>query len=343
MDKKIILAAAGSGKTTYLVNQISKESRSLIITHTIANKLNLRESIIRKFGFFPENIRIQTYFSFLYSFCIQPFLMNEYKLKGLNYNYKYNQNWYEKGDKRYLTNTNRLYHNRAAKFIDEKNLSAEIKIRLEKYYQYLYIDEVQDFAGHDFNLLRVISQSNINALYVGDFYQHTFDTSRDGRVNEGLHDNYEEYKNKFRKLNFDVDERTLIKSYRCSPQVCQYIHDKLNINIESRKCNTTEITYIDNKARIENIMINDDIVKLFFKEHYLYQCRSRNWGDSKGENKYNDVCVVLNKETLNHYRENRLFVLKNQTLNKLYVAISRAHGNVYFIAEKDIQEYKRKK
>jgi DNA helicase-2/ATP-dependent DNA helicase PcrA len=341
MGKKIILAAAGSGKTTYLVNQISKESRSLIITHTIANKLNLKESIIRKFGFFPENIRIQTYFSFLYSFCIQPFLMTEYKLKGVIY--KYNQNRYAKGDKRYLTDTNRLYYNRVAKFIDEKNLNTEVRMRLEKYYQYLYIDEVQDFAGHDFNLLRVISQSNINALYVGDFYQHTFDTSRDGRVNEGLHDNYEEYKEKFRRLNFDVDEKTLIKSYRCSPQVCQYIQDKLNINIESHKCNTTEIIYINSNSEIENIMKNNNIIKLFYKEHYLYQCRSRNWGDSKGENKYNDVCIVLNKETLNHYQMNTLCKLKNQTLNKLYVAISRAHRDVYFIAEKNIQDYKIKK
>jgi DNA helicase-2/ATP-dependent DNA helicase PcrA len=341
MDKKIILAAAGSGKTTYLVKQISKEGRSLIITHTIANKLNLKEGIIRKFGFFPENICIQTYFSFLYSFCIQPFLMNEYKIKGLSY--KNNKNWYAKGNRRYLTDTNRLYHNRAAKFVDKNNLNAEVRMRLEKYYQYLYIDEVQDFAGHDFNLLRVISQSNINALYVGDFYQHTFDTSRDGRVNEGLHDNYEEYKERFRKLNFDIDERTLIKSYRCSPQVCRYIQDKLNINIESHKCNMTEIIYINNKARIKNIIENDNIVKLFFKEHYLYQCRSRNWGDSKGENGYNDICVVLNKETLYHYREDRLCDLKNQTLNKLYVAISRAHRNVYLIAEKDIQDYKIKK
>ena len=330
MDKRIILAAAGSGKTTYLARHISESSRSLIITYTKATELNLRESIINRFGFFPENIRIQTYFSFLYSFCIQPFLMNEYKLNGLIY--KQNLYRYAIGDRRYLTNTNRLYYNRAAKFIAEKNLYAEIKTRLEKYYQYLYIDEVQDFAGHDFNLLREISQSNINALYVGDFHQHTFDTSRDGRVNETLHDDYNEYKKKFNELKFIVDEKTLIKSYRCSPETCRYIMEKLNINIESHKSNKTEIVYIDDKTKIENIVTDKNIVKLFYKEHYLYHFISRNWGDSKGENKYNNICVVLNDTTLRHYNNNKLNELPKQTLNKLYVAISRAHENIYFIA-----------
>jgi DNA helicase-2/ATP-dependent DNA helicase PcrA len=341
VDKRIILAVAGSGKTTYLVRQISKEKRSLILTYTDSNNLNLRANIITRFGFYPENIRIQTYFSFLYSFCVQPFLMREYKLNGLIY--KPNENLYAKGDKRYLTGNNRLYHYRAAKFIEEKGLYDNIQKRLEKYYQCLYIDEIQDFAGHDFNLLKNISLSNINILYVGDFFQHTFNTSRDGNVNQNLYADYEKYKEKFKELNFIVDEKTLIKSYRCSPQICSYIKNKLAINIESNKDDMAEIKFIDNQTEIENILKNDQIIKLFYKQHYLYKCKSRNWGDCKGENQYNDVCVVLNEKTLGYYNNDKLKELPAQTLNKLYVAISRAHRSVYFIAEKDIKYYKKEK
>jgi ATP-dependent exoDNAse (exonuclease V) beta subunit len=340
MDKKIILAVAGSGKTTYLVDHIPENKRSLVLTYTDSNNANLRKGILTRFGFFPEYIRLQTYFSFLYSFCIQPFLMFDCKLNGLTY--KPNKNMYAKGDRRYLTNSNRLYHYRAAKFIEEKNLYNNIQKRLEKYYQYLYIDEIQDFAGHDFNLLKCISQSNVNILYVGDFFQHTFDTSRDGTVNQNLHKNYKKYKEEFRKIKFDVDEKTLNKSYRCCPRICEYITDNLNIHIESHKAGNAKIIYIDDNIGIDNLMKNNNIIKLFYQEHYAYNCKSRNWGDCKGENKYEDVCVILNGKTVDYYIKNKLKELPSQTLNKLYVAISRAHRDVYFIAEKNVKNYRKR-
>jgi DNA helicase-2/ATP-dependent DNA helicase PcrA len=307
MGKRVILAVAGSGKTTYLVENIPKDKRSLLLAYTEANVLNLRNGIINRFGYFPDNICLKTYFSFLYFFCVQPFLKYQYKLNGLIY--KENTNRYAKGDTRYMTKKRNLYYNRAAKFAEIKSLYQDIQKRLEKYYQ-----------------------------YVSDFYQHTFDTSRDGNVKQSLHRNYDKYKNNFCILKFIVDEITLIKSYRCSPQICKYITDNFNICIESHK--NSEIMYLDSKTEIENIVRNNDFIKLFRQEHYLYKCKSKNWEDCKGEDIYNDVCVVLNKKTLDHYFKNKLNELSPQTRNKLYVAISRAHGNVYFIAEKDLEDYK---
>ena len=341
MDKRIILASAGSGKTTYLVDQIPEDKRVIILTYTDNNIYNLQESIISKFGYYPDNIRLQTYFTFLYSFCIQPFLMDECNLNGLFF--KINPNKFAKGDKRYLTKNNFLYHYRAAKFIEEKGLNNDINRRLEKYYHFLFIDEIQDFAGHDFNLLEGLSKSNINILYVGDFYQHTYDTSRDGNVRQNLHKNYEDYKTIFRKIGFIVDEKTLIKSYRCTSQICEYISDRLKINIESRRNEATEIRFVNNQQEIDDIMHNSEIIKLFYQEYYNYKCNSKNWGDCKGENKYRDVCVILNKRTSDYYNKNKLHELSSITLNKLYVAISRAHGNVYLISDCDISKYKKPK
>lgn len=41
-------------------------------------------------------------------------------------------------------------------------------------------DEVQDLGGHDFDLIRMIIPQNKDCLFVGDFFQHTFETSLDG-------------------------------------------------------------------------------------------------------------------------------------------------------------------
>ena len=84
MDKRVIFAVAGSGKTTYIVNNLSPDKRSLIVTYTNGNFDNLRKKITEKFGGrWPENVTVMTYFSFLYGFCYKPFLSDKCKAKGV--------------------------------------------------------------------------------------------------------------------------------------------------------------------------------------------------------------------------------------------------------------------
>ena len=86
MDKRVIFATAGSGKTTYIVNSLSAEKRSLIITYTVGNYLNLEKKICKKFnGICPDNITLMRYFPFLYRFCYRPFLADQVKSKGICY------------------------------------------------------------------------------------------------------------------------------------------------------------------------------------------------------------------------------------------------------------------
>ena len=282
MDNRVIFAVAGSGKTTYILNSLSLEKRSLIVTYTNNNVKNLRNGIIEKFGLFPENITLLPYFSFLYSFCYKPFLSYKYKTKGINY--KPNPNKYAKQTNLnyYIDNNKRIYSNRISKILEKTGELDNINARFEKYFDNLFIDEIQDFAGNDFNLLKSITKSNIEILFVGDFYQHTFDTSRDGCVNKNLHNNFEDYILKFREMGLKIDTTTLSKSYRCSPDVSDFINDNLGIEIKSFKEENTEVTLVEEKEKALDIFNNNRVVKLFYSEHYKYNCFSRNWGDSKG-------------------------------------------------------------
>ena len=67
MSNKLIVAAAGSGKTTYLVREALKikDEKVLITTYTEANEREIRKKFLKCNGFIPDNIRIQTWFSFL--------------------------------------------------------------------------------------------------------------------------------------------------------------------------------------------------------------------------------------------------------------------------------------
>ncbi len=65
-------------------------------------------------------------------------------------------------------------------------------------------------------------------------------------------------------------------------------------------------------------------------------CYSQNWGASKGEDHYHDVCIVLNKNSYNLFKAGELHKLNPKTRNKLYVACTRARGDLYFISDKSI-------
>lgn len=336
MDKQLILSVAGSGKTKYLVDKLNLNSRFLIVTYTNNNFFNIKLRVIEKFGFLPENIKIFTYFSFLYSFCFRPFLGRQLKVKGVSY--KICSNQYSKDRARYIDDFGRVYSNRLAKLIEVEKATNDLIERLNKYFDVIMIDEIQDFAAHDFNFLANIIKSNNDVFFVGDFFQHTFDTSRDGSTRKNLHKSYKEYIRECKGLGLTIDTLTLDGSHRCSPTICNYVSLNLGIRISSKRRDETEIKFLDSKNDILEICNNDNIIKLFYQNSHSYDIYSNNWGNSKGINNYCDVCVVLNQTTFKEYQKNSLLSLNEKTKNKLYVAITRCRGNLYFVEERLLKE-----
>jgi similarities with unknown protein len=215
-----------------------------------------------------------------------------------------------------------------------------MKERIEKFYDYFMFDEIQDLGGHDFNLLQAITPTAIDCLFVGDFYQHTFDTSNDGNVNKGLYKDYNKYKKKWSKIGITIDETTLSNSYRCSPTTCQLVLQQLHIQISSHQQNDTKIILVDNQDDADVLFFDNSKVKLFYQEANKYSCYAENWGKSKGLDKFQDICIVLNKTTLQGYKNNTLHQLSPSTINKFYVACTRSKGDIYFIPHVFLDKYK---
>lgn len=335
MDKRIILAVAGSGKTRHIIESLDLNHRSLIVTYTNNNYYNIKSRIIQKFGYFPDNIYLFSYFSFLYSFCFKPFLLNKTRAKGIRFDPCANK--FAKGDKRYIDSKSRVYSNRLTKLIIEKGEAQSVLARISKYFDTVLFDEIQDFAGNDFNFLPYVVNADCDVLFVGDFYQHTFDTSRDGNTNVNLHKQLDGYLDEVKTMGLVVDADTLDSSYRCSPSVCKFVEANLGIAIGSKREDDTEILTVDDAAIIKEIFSDNDVVKLFYQARAKYLCFGKNWGESKGEDRYNDVCIVLNKTTYKLFSENKLGELNPTTRNKLYVAITRTRGKLIFVSEEQLK------
>lgn len=338
MANILMLAVAGAGKTTYLVNQLNEDERFLIVTYTINNVANIRRKIIRRFGYFPANITLLSYYRFLYHECFLPFSKLELCPTGICWQMPADRTRYLGKDKIlfYETNDRILYHNRIAKYCLEFHLQ-EIKERLEKYFDHFYIDEVQDLAGHDFDFIHAIFPLQIDALLVGDYFQHTYDTSADGNLNSGL---YKVLKSYLRKWNHvTIDSRTLSKSYRCTRQVCEFVTRNIGVDIDSHRDDDSRIFVIDSQEAADAILADSNIMKLVYQKSYNYSFKAMNWGASKGLDDFEDVCVILNKTVHKHYKTNTLHLLAASSRNKLYVACTRAHRHLYILSEEYAANY----
>lgn len=339
MDKKLILAVAGSGKTTYIVNLLNAGRRTLIITYTDANYENIVSKIrMQNDGIVPTNVTVFTYFTFLFQFCFKPFLSDECPSKGITFDADTNRFHKQNQKDYYIDKTGRLYSNRLSLLLEKCNVIEDIRKRIEKYFDLFVVDEVQDISGRDFNFLESLFSANVDMLYVGDFYQHTYSTSFDGNVNASLFADRNKYIKRYSQKGIKVDFETLERSWRCGDQVCNFVRDNLGIPIESSIGSTGSIEYIDRPETIEAILRDTSIIKLHYQKANQFGFGHKNWGETKGEDCYQDVCVLLNKTTLDKYRKNELSTLAELTKNKLYVALTRARGNVYLIDESRIDK-----
>src|SRR5690606_28695131 len=138
------------------------ECRSLIVTYTNNNFYNIKSRIIQKFGYLPDNIFLFSYFSFLYSFCFKPFLLYITRAKGIRFDPCKNR--FARGDRRYIDSNHRVYSNRLSKLIIEKGEANSVSVRLSKYFDTVLFDEIQDFAGNDFNFLPYVVNTDCSVL-----------------------------------------------------------------------------------------------------------------------------------------------------------------------------------
>lgn len=87
-------------------------------------------------------------------------------------------------------------------------------------------------------------------------------------------------------------------------------------------------------------MQNDEILKLVYKESSSYPFRSMNWSYSKGDT-VDESCVILTARLegldLTDFSPEEM---PRQTLNKLYVALTRSRKTLYLIKPSDFSEIK---
>lgn len=355
MDKCVILAVAGAGKTYHICHDIDECKRNIILAFTNQNVLNIRRELEKRFNRIPENTIVTTFHSFRYNFMIRPFDCFIGKCYGdlnfrssgvsilappqLRVNGRYNPYYSKDNTLAHYCINHKYYADRLSKLILK---TKEVKTSLldlgcqniARFFDSVYIDESQDYREEDWKLLEQIIKRTHQITLVGDFYQH----SVSGTNNHGIpfqrnkeYIDYESYKSMLQSLGLNVDMRTLIKSRRCSKEVCHFISQKLGITIESQGVTNGNVIFLEEENEIRKALNDDGIVKLVWNSPEKYSFHARTWGYSKGDT-YDAVCILLTKPFEKLSTDNFKLPASISSINKLYVALTRSSGDVYIVA-----------
>lgn len=370
MAKRVILAVAGSGKTYHICHQIDPNKKNLILAYTNENVKNIKRELHNAYGHIPELTTISTFDSFVYNNMILPyepsigahFGLSNFYSNGIstkeppNITIKKNgktvpnPKYIKKNEiGHYLTNKDYYYCSRLSKLILTVNkkqtpIIKRIAKRLDLFYDRILIDEFQDFREDNYDLIIKLSKHiNKNIILVGDYYQHSVSAiNNSGKPfkNKNLYITYDDFVKSLQELGFEVDLTTLDKSRRCSPEICSYITEKLDINIISNGNNLGSVKWV-NDNDVNRILEDQTITKLVFNNAKSYSFNALNWSYSKGDT-FNSTCVILTDKFENlsnpDFSKDGLSII---TLNKLYVAMTRSCGDLYLIKASTFKKVKK--
>lgn len=230
--KKLMIAAAGAGKTTYLIDQAHSVSNGkvLITTFTIENCGEIKRKLIKKYGYIPSHIEVKTWFDFLLNECFRPYqCVSAKQLHSLNIGFMYIEGGQsaprtqEKSFSHYFTKDWKIFSDKVAKFIvktHEKNNDL-IFNRLSRIYKHIYVDEIQDLSGYDFDIVTNIIKEIENVILVGDPRQCTYSTNNLPKYKPYNNGGVKEFYFKFWKNLCELDEMTLKYSHRNEKIICE--------------------------------------------------------------------------------------------------------------------------
>jgi DNA helicase-2/ATP-dependent DNA helicase PcrA len=342
---RVILAVAGGRKTQHIVDRCSTSDnrRRLVITFATTGQDVLNSRL--RAACAPDQVpEVTGWFAFLLNHICRPYLPDLYpgkSITGLNYVIAGDPTHFKRGVDRYVDPQGLVYSHRAAKLAFDILLASKGAVidRLERIFDEIYIDEVQDLAGNDLELLEALLRSSIDIILVGDVRQSIFDTSR-------ADTKYAKYK----RLN-KVDWFRLMESrgycqveyrnetWRCNQAIIDFadtvIPDRLGL--PDSQSHQQIVTNHDGL-----FVIGWDHISQYMERYTPYVLRDKitskildgsnatNFGQAKGATV--DRVLIYPTKPMEQFLESGQ-PLKDESASRLYVAATRAKHSVAFVVQ----------
>ncbi len=370
MNNEVVFAAAGNGKTYSICKQAKEivENQNgcvLLISYTNEGIHSLEKEYRKQNdGILNEKVIIKSWYSFVLSEFIKPYqcLLNlKEKVYKKEQDFEVPENyvssiafysddpprWFgQKHIQYYINSAGDVYPDRTSELACLCNLHSKGKAisRIESIYTNIFIDELQDYAGWDLELIKLLFKSKATITCFGDYKQATY------RTNNSL--KYKAYRDENIRNFFHLLEQQgeCTVSYdnatrRFNQEICNYINTIYN-DTESFVEESDErepacgmenigVYIIDSKNLIEYCNYYNPVILRYNKATKLesnHECDVLNYGASKGATY--DRTVIIPVRTVMPFITKQTPITSNQTRSKFYVACTRAKHSIVFVVDK---------
>ena len=341
---KVVIASAGSRKTTMLVEKAIElaPKKVLITTYTNENLDQIKKYFVEKCGCLPGHVTLLSWFGFLLQDGVKPYqisIIESSRVKSIFFEYlPYMARFTPRTNpvSYYLTTGGDIYRDRCSEFVCHcDNVSGGLVIkRLAKIYDHVFIDELQDLAGYDLDFLEKLFSSIIAVTAVGDPRQGTFVTNNSSKNKKFKKSGIIDWVNKHIKTGLiEVEEKN--ECFRCNQTICDFA-DSLFPKLPKTTSKNTTVTGHDGI-----FMIGKNDIFAYTEQHKPVVLRwdkrtdtlglpAMNFGISKGRT-FDRVLIFPTKPMMEFLVSRDLD--KAGDLSKLYVAVTRARYSVAFVTK----------
>lgn len=337
-----VVASAGSGKTTYLVDEALKVQGKnvLITTYTEANDYEIRQKFIQLHGCVPKNVIIQTWYSMLLQHGVRPYqgYFVEKDITGMILSEGQSAQGTRENDlNHYFTKDLKIYSDKVSKFVLKCNLSSDGKLlsRLMRIFNHIFVDEVQDLAGYDLELIKLLCSSSTRVILVGDPRQGTFSTNNSRKNQKYRRSEIINFFSDNEIVNLKIEDGLLTTNHRSIQSICNFA-DALFPDLPQAASGNTETgnnfgVFIVKKNDVEKYIQDYTPIILRYDKRTVVStsAHAMNFGASKGL-AFNHV-LIYPSGPITKWLRNRNSELKDASRAKLYVAITRARYSVAFV------------
>lgn len=343
----IRVEAAGAGKTynickDALTSSENDESTKRILLLSYTNRgIDAIKTEIQKqnMGVINSKVEIKTWYGFVLNEMIKPyqsFIFGINEIKSIDFTEAYGKiNYGKSGTKRrYMTSNYDIKSNVAAELalqINEKSRGKVVE-RLSKVYSHIFIDEVQDMAGYDLNIIETLMYSDIAIICVGDSKQATFRTNNSIKNKRKSGTNVWDF---FHNLICKdvVEVRKNLVSRRFNQEICSFANrvysNENNMNTTMNEKTEHDGVFLINKKDVHKYYNHyAPVVLKYDKRTFTDEYQSLNFGECKGMT-FERVLIYPNGPLKD-------FLLKGKELKtpqKYYVAATRAKYSVVFVVD----------
>ena len=336
-----IVACAGARKTQEIVDLASgvAPERALIVTYTNENQRQIVSRLSDAGGLLPAHISVLGWFNFLINQCARPYQRvlagAPNVLRSLNFKGRRDRYTPRADSMRYFCDCNRdLYRDTVADFVCEANArsAGAVISRLERIYRYVFIDEVQDLAAYDLEVLELLLRSSISVLAVGDPRQSTLATSNSTKNKSyrgrGL---LSWLRAREREGLCAVLERC--ENFRCNQAICDFadgLYPDLPVSTSRNSVVTGHdgVLGVPRSEAVEYFEVHRPVVLRHDKNADTLGLPAMNIGVAKGST-YDHVMIFPTKPMLAYWTGRDHSQLKAP--ERLYVAVTRARFSVAFV------------